>query len=328
MTDSIPVSVDISSDGVQDQSKLAINEDPIFGDWGPSIYNGGLGIGCEVHWTPLPPRNERRRRSVKPCLSKFTTSFHEDYDLKSFVVRLLQAIRPNHFDLLDSCALYHHPDNAGGRSAKPTSISFRYWIADASVKNAALESQADYERMMELLTVNSRPWVVVHMEECFTKNGEPSKGNEQRSPVPRYLRYPPRRCRSWSISPMVSQMSSCSSSDSQSQTSLTRSRSPESDDVVPVRTKRRKSQRHALNERHSEARGSSSSLQSDTTLVDVNSEDGHSVKLVDTPQKVAPDSEPEASEQWVRMRKRLGNKCAKLPQRLAQSLLQEQARWA
>ncbi|TFY57242.1 hypothetical protein EVG20_g8621 [Dentipellis fragilis] len=138
------------------------NEDPVYGDWGPSTYNDGEGIIIKLEYFLYDNNKDKRRKNVKaPCINK-SLSIHEDFGLSELIVTLVESV--GRLEILGHSHLYHTAQ--GQENADEGEIlSLSFSIYSTSDKNLDLASITDYDQMMKLVMKRKKPQLVIMARE-------------------------------------------------------------------------------------------------------------------------------------------------------------------
>ncbi|KAI0040001.1 hypothetical protein FA95DRAFT_1577238 [Auriscalpium vulgare] len=141
-----------------------VEEDPIFGDWGPSQHNDGQGIRLKITFYPFNKDKATRRKNAKAVSITKISQVHEDYGLSEFLVSVLRVL--SHLDLLDSSASYSHAQGNGEFNEDSTDgFSLTYSIIGTGEKDISITSCADYRSMIQAVVVRKSPQLALVIRE-------------------------------------------------------------------------------------------------------------------------------------------------------------------
>ena len=111
---------------------------------GLSAHNDGDGVKAQITFMPLVPLQnpgKRARANAKAVsISKFSY-FHEDYELRDFLVKIITAL--DRLDLLEFSWLYN------GELDTPNSFTVTYTIPRRVTAQVAIVKDTDYVAMMK-----------------------------------------------------------------------------------------------------------------------------------------------------------------------------------
>ncbi|SJK99323.1 uncharacterized protein ARMOST_02616 [Armillaria ostoyae] len=133
-------------------------EHPVFGDWGPSTYNDGDGISCNVIFMPLPDPTKKKRKGGKAKTISKALGLHEDWELRDFL-RWVVRRTLERFDMLN------HSSLLDGRPVANDSFTVSYSVPNTHLQDIALESERDYMTMMKQAKEKAKPKAKVMVTE-------------------------------------------------------------------------------------------------------------------------------------------------------------------
>ncbi|KAK0432482.1 hypothetical protein EV421DRAFT_1910864 [Armillaria borealis] len=133
-------------------------EHPVFGDWGPSVYNDGDGISCNVIFMPLPDPTKKKRKGGKAKTISKALGLHEDWELCDFL-RWVVGRTLERFDMLN------HSSLLDGRPVASNSFTVSYSVPNTHLQDIVLESERDYMTMMKQAKEKVKPKAKVMVTE-------------------------------------------------------------------------------------------------------------------------------------------------------------------
>ncbi|KAJ7585864.1 hypothetical protein C8J56DRAFT_1086003 [Mycena floridula] len=125
-------------------------DDPVWGDWGHSLYNDNGGIDIRFSFYHLPIPGVRRHANARaPSINKVLTMY-EDYSMQDFFVLCSQSI--DRLDLLDFSRLYSNDPNQ-----ELNSFTVKYDIVGSSIKGIDIARESDFIKMVEAVKRRAKP---------------------------------------------------------------------------------------------------------------------------------------------------------------------------
>ncbi len=125
---------------------------------GPSAYNDGDGISCNIIFKPLPDPTKKKRKGGKVQTISKALGLHEDWELHDFL-RWVVGRTLEHYDMLN------HSSLLDGRSHANNSFTVSYSVPNTHLQDIALESEQDYMTMMKQAKEKAKPKAKVMVTE-------------------------------------------------------------------------------------------------------------------------------------------------------------------
>ncbi|KAJ7573588.1 hypothetical protein C8J56DRAFT_840017, partial [Mycena floridula] len=138
-------------------------EDPVWGDWGPSLYNDNKGITVKITLFYLPDPTVRARANARPPSDTVFSAFHEDYSFNDFLALCCSTLDRN--DLIIHSSLF----NYGNIDPDDNSFTLKYDIVGTNIKGISIRHGADFKTMVEKVTERAKLNLSLYFTELAVK---------------------------------------------------------------------------------------------------------------------------------------------------------------
>ncbi|KAJ7580408.1 hypothetical protein C8J56DRAFT_896411 [Mycena floridula] len=154
-------------------SDNGIQDDPIWGDWGRSLYNDNKGIILRIMLYYLPDPQLKTRSNARPPFTSLFSAMHEDYSFKDFLVTCCGALECA--DLLNHSSLY----DFNKVDVEENSFTVKYDVLSTSIKGIAIRHEADFQTLVEKVSERPKPELCLYFTEL--EDEQPGKGDDDDS---------------------------------------------------------------------------------------------------------------------------------------------------